>query len=67
MPMYNLIKYSDNAQKLSGILFQLCRDVEDDGEITDFVKAKATTDSFKVKLTGQTGNDGTKKLKKWYY
>ena len=26
MPMYNLIKYSDNYSKTSGILWQYCRD-----------------------------------------
>ena len=66
MPMYHLIEYSDNYSKISGNLFHFCRDVptvdEADGEITDFTEANATTDSFnlKVKLTGQTGNNGTK-------
>ena len=26
MPMYNLIEYSENYSKTSGILFQYCRD-----------------------------------------
>ena len=64
--MYNLIGYSDNYSKTSGILWQYCRDVpavDNDNEITDFTEANATTDSFnfKVKLTDQTGNNDTKK------
>ena len=66
MPMYNLIEYIDNYSKTTAILFPFCRDVlavdDDDGEITDFTEANATTDTFnlKVKLTGQTDNNGTK-------
>ena len=30
MPMYNLIKYSDNYAKASGTLWQYCRDEPDD-------------------------------------
>ena len=66
MPMYNIIEYSDNYSKTSGILWQFCRDaptVGDDVAITDFNEANAT-DSFnlKEKLTGQTGNNGTKNV-----
>ena len=51
MSMYNLIEYSDNYSKTSGILWQYCRDetalaVND---ITDFTVANAIIDSFKVK------------------
>ena len=64
MPMYNIIEYSDNYSKTSGILWQFRRDVPtvgDDVAITDFNDANAT-DSFnlKEKLTGQTGNKCTK-------
>ena len=67
MPMYNLIKYSDSYSKTSGILFQFCGDVsavDNNGAVTDFTEANGT-DSFnlKVKLTGQTGDNGTKMLK----
>ena len=67
MPMYNLIEYTDNCSKTSGILFQFCRDVpavDDDGQITDFTEANATTDllNLKVKLTVQTGKNGTKNV-----
>ena len=63
-----MLEYSHNYFKKSRILFQFCRDVQavddDDGEITDFTEASTTTDSFnyKVKLTGQTGNNGTKNV-----
>ena len=68
MSMYNLIEYSDNYLKTSGILCQLYRDapaVNNDGAIVDFTDANATTESFnlKIKLTDQTGNNGTKMLK----
>ena len=66
--MYNLIEYSDNYSKTSEILWQYCRDVlsVDNGyEITDFTEANGTTDLFnlKEKLTGKTGDNGTKMLK----
>ena len=56
MPMYNLIEYSDNYSKTSGILFQYYRDaptVDNDGAAIDFTEGNVT-DSFnlKVKLTG---------------
>ena len=67
MPLYNLIEYSDSYSKTSRILFQCFRNVppvDNDGAITDFTKANATTDSFslKLKLTGQTGNNVTKNV-----
>ena len=52
IPTYNLIEYSDNYSKTSGILWQYCRDepaVNDDGEIVGFTEANAITDSFKIK------------------
>ena len=67
MPMYNLIEYSDNYVNTSGSLWQYCKDVparnDDDDEIVDFTGGN-TTDSFnfKAKVTGQTGNDGTKNV-----
>ena len=65
MPMYNLIEYSDNYAKTTGSLWQYCKDIParnaNDGEIIAF-DANSLTDSFKfkTKITGQTGNDGTK-------
>ena len=67
MPMYKLIEYSDNYSKTSGILFQYCRDEpatnNNNIEFVDFTDANLT-DSFhvKVKLTGQTGDNGTKNV-----
>ena len=64
MPMYNLIEYSDNYAKTTGSLWKYCKDIparDNNNEITEFT-ADNTTDSlnFKAKITGQTGNDGTK-------
>ena len=63
MPMYNLIEYSDNYGKTTGSLWQYCKDVpaRNNNEIVVFT-ANNLTDSFnfKAKITGQTGDDGTK-------
>ena len=65
MPMYNLIEYSDNDTKTTGSLWQYCKDIPardaNDDDIVVFAENN-TTDSFKfkAKITGQTGNDGTK-------
>ena len=45
MPMYNLIKYSDNYSKTSGGLWKYCKDrsaVNNNGNIVDFNGANAT-------------------------
>ena len=52
MSMYNLIEYSDNHLKTSGILWQFYRDVpavDANGAITDFTEAN-DTDSLNIKL-----------------
>ena len=64
MPMYNLIEYSDNYAKTTGSLWQYCKDIparDNNDEIAAF-DANNLTDSskFKAKITGETGNDGTK-------
>ena len=64
MSIYNLIEYSDNYAKTTESLWQYCKDIparNNNNEITEFT-AGNTTDSFnfKAKITGQTGNDGTK-------
>ena len=64
MPTYNLIEYSDNYAKTTGSLWQSCKDIparNDNNQIIVF-DVNNVTDSFnfKVKITGQTGNDGTK-------
>ena len=68
MPMYNLIEYSDNYSRTSGILWQYCRDepaMDDNGAIVDFNAANAITDSFKIKekITGQKSTLAQKMLK----
>ena len=64
MPMYNLIEYSNNYAKTKGSLWQYCKDIpalNANDEITEFTGGN-TTDAFnfKVKLTGQIEDDGTK-------
>ena len=67
MPVYNLIEYSDNYSKTSGSLWQYCKEipaVNNAGNIVDFNGANATDSfNFKTKITGQTGDDGTKEVK----
>ena len=51
MPMYNLIQYSDNYAKVTGGLWQYCKDIRAlnaNDEITRFAGGNAT-DSFKLK------------------
>ena len=62
--MYNLIEYSDNYAKTTGSLWQYCKDIparDNNDEIVIF-RVNNTIDSFnfKAKITGQTGDDGTK-------
>ena len=62
--MYNLIEYSDNYSKTSESLWQYCKDVpavKNNNAIVNFNGANATDSfNFRAKMTGQTGNDGTK-------
>ena len=64
MPMYNLIEYSDNYAKTTGSLWQYSKDMparNDNNEIVVFTRNNLTDSfNFKVKFTGQTGNNGTK-------
>ena len=64
MPMYNLIEYSDNYAKTTGSLWQYFKDIPArnvNNEIVVFDVSNVTDSfNFKVKITGQTGNDGTK-------
>ena len=66
MPMYNLIEYSDNSSKTSGSLWQYCKDipaVANNNAIFNFTENNLTDSfNFKVKTTGQTGDDGTKNV-----
>ena len=66
MPMYNLIKYSDNYSKTSGSLWHYCKDipaVDNNNAIVNFSENNLTDSfGFKVTMTGQTGDDGTKNV-----
>ena len=66
MPMYNLIEYSDNYSETSGSLWQYCEDipaVDNNNAIVNFAEKKLTDSfNFKVKMTGQTGDDGAKNV-----
>ena len=66
MPMYNLIEYSDNYRKTSGSLWQYCKDipaVDNNNAIVNFAENNLTDSfNFKVKMTGQTGDDRTKNV-----
>ena len=66
MPMYNLIEYSDNYAKTTGSLWQYCKDIparnaNANDVITEFTEGNLTDSfNFKLKITGKTGNGGTK-------
>ena len=65
MSMYSLIEYSDNYSKTSGSLWQYYRDepaLTDAGALANFPGNKASF-KYKQKITGSTGDDGTKMLK----
>ena len=66
MPIYSLIEYSDNYSKTSGSLWKYCKDITavDDNDATVNFTDNNLTDSFnfKVKITGQTRDDGTKNV-----
>ena len=56
------MEYSDNYSKLSGSLWQFCKNipaVNNNGNIVEFNGTNATDSfNFKVKITGQTDNNG---------
>ena len=65
MPMCNLIEYSDNYAKTTGSLWQYCKDIPARNNANNAIiifSEDNITDSFKfkAKITGQTGDDGTK-------
>ena len=66
MPMYNLIEYSDNYAKTPESLWQYCLDipaVNNNNQIVDFTETNLTDSfNFKIKITSQTGNEGTKNV-----
>ena len=65
MAMYNLIEYSNNYAKTSGSLWQYCKDIpardNNNNNIVNFTEGNLTDSfNFKVKFTGEIGDDGTK-------
>ena len=64
MPMYNLIQYSDNYAKTTGSLWQYYKDIpaknNNNENIVFDVNNLTDSFNFKVKITGRTGNNGTK-------
>ena len=64
IPMYNLIEYSDNYAKTTGSLWQYGKNIparNNNNEIVVFTGNNLTDSfTFKAKITGQTGDDGTK-------
>ena len=66
MLAYNFIEYSDNCSKATGSLWQYCKYVpagNNNGSIVEF-NGSNNTDSFnfKARITGQTGDNGTKEV-----
>ena len=66
MNLYNLLEYSDAYTRTSGSFWQYCKDmpaVDNHNAIVDFTENNLTYSfNFKVKITGQTGDDGTKNV-----
>ena len=65
MPMYNLIEYTNNYSKTSGSLWHYYRDetaLTDAGVPHNFPGNSASF-KYKQKITGLTGNNGTKAVK----
>ena len=62
MPMYNLIEYSDNYSKISGSLWQYCKDIPAVDDVLDIAIFNGTNDTdssnFKSKIIGKTNDDG---------
>ena len=66
MPIHNLIEYSDNYSKTSGSLWQYCKyipAVNNNNAVVNFTEGNLTDSfNFKIKMTGQTENCGTKNV-----
>ena len=66
VPLYNLLEYSPAYAKTSGSLWQHCKDIlaiDNNNAIADFTENNLTDSfNFKVKMTGQTGDDGIKNV-----
>ena len=64
IPMYNLIKYSDNYSETSGSLWQYCRSelVLNNDDTTTSFSNNSVLFKFKQKRKGSTGDDDTKNI-----
>ena len=66
MSLYNLLEYSPAYEKTSDSLWQYCKDVpavDNNNAIVNFTENNLIDSfNFKVKMTGQTGDDGTKNV-----
>ena len=66
MSLYNLLEYSPAYEKTSDLLWQYCKDisaVDNNNAIVNFTENNLTNSfNFKVRMTSQTGDDGTKKI-----
>ena len=64
--MYNVIEYRNNYSKTSGSLWKYCKDipaVDNNNAIVHFSENNLTDSlNFKAKMTGQTGDNGTKNV-----
>ena len=67
IPLYNLLEYSPADEKTSGSLWQYCKDipaVDNNNGTVNFTENNLTDSfNFKLKMTDQTGADGTKNVK----
>ena len=67
MPMYNLIRYSDNYLKTFGNLWQYYKPVINKDDIHDFFDdPDSASFKSKQKITGQVEYDGTMKIFIWF-
>ena len=72
--MYNLIEYSDNYSKTSGILWKCCRDqpaVDKNGAFVNFAAANSITNLSKIEKNRQrwhkkSSNNGTIKISMYF-
>ena len=65
MSLYNLIEHCDSYWKTCGSLWQWYKDepTSPDQQHVDTFSGSRTFFKFQQKVTGRTGNDGTKMLK----
>ena len=62
MPLYSLLEYTPAYEKTSGSLWQYCKDIPAVDYNNAIVNNLTDSFNFKVKMTGETGDDGTKNV-----